>query len=190
MITWPWSKIEKVVPPPDGRPAIEDVYFDKEEGNLVATDGFVMAIVPVESEPQDTTGHIPLEAITAGRKQARKSRLYIEAHAERVKIVFNDGLDFPRSPLPYPDYKQIVPAYDPEDEEIACVTFDARCLMRLAEALCQAEDRAKKNSEHLGVTLTFHKDGVRPILVHPLWDNGRVRGRYGILMPMARHTQT
>lgn len=188
MITWPWSKIEKVVPTESRRPTIEDVWFDKEKGQLAATDGFTLAIIPVESQDGDVTGHIPMAAIKKGRKESGRSRLHIDAYPAHVEVAFNGQERFDRPDLPFPDYEQIVPLYDPDDEEIARVTLDARRLMQLAEALCQEENRAKKSNTRapstFGVTLTFRKGQPGPILVRPVHDNGKVKGRYGVIMPM------
>ncbi len=188
MITLPYSKIE-VVPPQDGEHlTLDDVWYDKEHQCLVAADGFIMVVVPVEAEESDTGGHIPLEAIKAARK-ATKGRAYLEADKDwRVSSPFVEDGQWERPTWPFPDYRQVVPV---ADEECVTVTLDARRLMQLAEALCEEENRAKrvngKNRDIFGVTLTFKPDGVSPILVYPLHEPNKPRGRFGIIMPMHKH---
>lgn len=189
MITLSYSKIE-VVPPADGeRLALDDVWYDEADKCLVAADGFILAVVPVEAEDSDEGGHVPLEAIKAARK-ATKGRAYLEAGDGLVSCPFSEGEEWERPGWPFPDYRQIVPT--PDDDYVR-VTLDARRLMQLAEALCEEENRAKrvngKNRDIFGVTLTFKPDGVSPVLVHPVHEPNRPKGRYGVIMPMHRREE-
>lgn len=187
MITLPYSKIE-VIPPQDGeRLTLMDVWYDEANRCLVAADGFMLAVVPVEADDCDVGGHVPLEAVKEARK--KKGRAYLLADEDFITLPFgDDGQRWTRPVWSFPDYRQIVPT---PDEEYVRVTFDARRLMQLAEALCQQENRANRkgavNHDAWGVTLTFKPDGVSPVLVHPQTDHGKVKGRYGVLMPMHRH---
>jgi hypothetical protein len=190
VITFPWSKIETVVPASGDRPTLEDVWFDKGKSQLVATDGFILAVIPVDSQEGDVEGHIPMDAIKEGRRKARDSRLYIGSKQATVWVEFNGEKEYERPDLPFPDYEQIVPSYNPDDDDVVQICLDARRLMQLAEALCQQQDRANKNGtkkyDAFGVTLTAKKGGICPILVHPIWDNGKRKGRYGVIMPMPK----
>lgn len=185
MITLPYSKIENAITVDESRPVLSDVWFDAGKGRLVAADGFILAVVPVETEDSDMGGHIPLEAVKEARRN--KGRAYLEAGEDYVTVPFNDDNRWTRPPWPFPDYDQIVPV---PDEEHVRITLDARRLMQLAEALCEEEHRAKRkgavNHDAWGITLTFKPDGVSPVLVHPLHEPNKPRGRYGVIMPMHR----
>jgi len=187
MITLPHSKIENVVTVDESRPVLSDVWFDQANQCLVAADGFILAVVPVEAEESDAGGHVPLEAVKEARK-ATKGRAYLEAKDGLVSLPFAEGREWERPGWPFPDYRQIVPDVD---EDCVRVTFDARRLMQLAEALCEEENCAKrpngKNRDIFGVTLTFKPDGVSPVLVHPLHEPNKPKGRFGVIMPMHRH---
>ena len=186
MITLPYSKIEVVPPRDGGRLTLDDVWYDEADKCLVAADGFILAVVPVEAEESDKGGHVPLEAVKSARKAA-KGRAYLEAGDGLVSCPFAGDKRWERPSWPFPDYRQIVPV---PDEEHVKVTLDARRLMQLAEALCEEENCAKrvngKNRDIFGVTLAFKPDGVSPVLVHPLHEPNKPKGRYGVIMPMHR----
>jgi len=118
LITWPWSKIERIPQNGADRPVLGDVYFEAGEdgeGLLVAADGFILAAIPVEQESEDVTGHIPLEAIKRGRKHYKSSRLHLSA-GQQIEFPYeDDGPRFMRYQGTFPDWHQIVPNYERDD---------------------------------------------------------------------------
>lgn len=195
MITIPYSKIEKVVGKNDGRPTLESVYFDAKTQTLRAADGFMAAVIPVDvthdddGELHDTTGHIPVDAFTTGRKLAKNSRLYLSAKPGHVNMPFSNSngmtAQWQRPPeMRFPDFSAITPDYDLDDDDTVSVTLDVSRLRQLADALLQNDDNVRKPTTTL-VCLTFSRSKPKKvILVEPFPDNGHIKGRFGLLMPV------
>lgn len=191
MITWPWSKIEGVTAEDKkDRPVLADVYFEvgeDGEGLLIAADGFILAVVPVEHGPEDTTGHIPVSVIEVGRRLFKRERLHIVADYEIVRLPPGaEKYARYRGSVSFPDWREVVPSYESADylekDDVVSVILDVRHLMRLAEALCQHEESNRK--PNYALRLTFHRDGDQPVFVEPIADEGKVKGRYGVIMPI------
>ncbi len=171
----PTLKIESATAKKDVRKCMESARLDVENQRLIATDGHILAIIPAEIDDGDTTGPISVEAI----KAARKSK------SERIKangsLVLDNKAEFPREDLgQYPDVDRVfkLGAADKRDESHIDVRFDARLLLRLAEAI------STSCKDSLGVQLSFTRrddgtiDDTAPILVF-----GKDGGK-GLLMPM------
>src|SRR5688500_20246250 len=80
------ARIEKLVYPRAdlGRDALKHVHIEQDGGGkavAVATDGRMLACVPVELEEGDTPGLVSTEALAQARKLARKGEMArLEAH--------------------------------------------------------------------------------------------------------------
>lgn len=110
---------------------------------LVATDGHVLAAVPIrlEEDPGKLSGPVSAEALTRARKLAKSAKVCeSDVKVSTVAYTFSDGSTAPRT-LPtegqeFPDWHQIVegtPTPDaPGSFELA---FDLSLLCNLAEAL-------------------------------------------------------
>lgn len=195
MITIPYSKIEKAVLPPDqGRAELAHVHFDAETQTLRAADGFIAAIIPVEitttdGQPDDKSGFIPVDAFKTGRKRAGRSRLYLDASDGIITMPFDNDdaatIQWKRPDAGYrfPDLDALTPNYDPDADDTVSIAFDAKLLATLAETLIQNDDNPRRPKE-AHVRLTFSREKQGPIHVTPIPDNGRVKGRFGLLMPV------
>jgi hypothetical protein len=171
MIRLPKARIENAAEPNNER--LADVYFDKENSRLVATDGIGMVVIPVESEDEDVGGRIPLWAI----KVARTVRGMLGLR-DRDKVIIESrrGTFDGERPTPgFPSTDRVMSQIE-AIEERAVISLDAERLFRLAEALLVDFDH--------GVTL--HIGGPRePILVKPYAKHHSDDGRFGALMPLA-----
>lgn len=167
-------KVEAIASSDASRYAIGEPYLDITDGKgtLVSTNGFALAMVPVEVMPDDVAGYVSEAALKAARKQARRN--------EPASVSLNgvatlaDGTTLPRhgtapADAHYPNWRQVVPKdYAPAALE---VMIDAELLLALAQAM------GAPNS----ITLSF-KDANSPILVRP----GAVcaeKDARGVLMP-------
>lgn len=176
------NEIEKACGTKDIRPCMNAPFLDVERKRLVASDGHIAAVVPVEIEAGDHTGGVPIEALKRARKACGRhsdASLKLNGRAE-----LDDG-----STMPRPDagvnlsdaIERISENMDAASTIELC--FDAGLLKRLADALCDAGDRNR------GVILTVRMDGDGKVIegamrVQPR--DGDANGRFGIIMPMRR----
>jgi len=79
------------------REVITNVQLDKENNCLVATDGKVLAIVPVETDTEDISGPISPEAFKSARKgiskkQKEDAEINIVCEQNELKAYNKNGL--------------------------------------------------------------------------------------------------
>lgn len=172
----PNVKIEGVSAPKDVRKAVRYPYFDKDASALVATNGHILAVVPVVSDPEDVSGWIPAEAFKAVRKQSVHCAREIKANGNIS--VPQSGQTFARPVMPdgaqFPDWQRIAKGVDMDRKPD--IALSAELLLKLAQAISE-------DPKH-GVSLTFARledggiDPCAPVLVRA------TGGAYGVLMPM------
>lgn len=135
---------------------------------MVATDGRMMAIVPVETTPDDTEGPLTPEQC----KLARTELLGVEA--DKTRVTCTDGRTLPRVTAEkagsYPNWRQVVPQKDrPVKFRVA---LDPALLLSLAQAIgVTKEDKI--------VILEF-QDEISPIVVKTI----KASTARGVLMPV------
>jgi len=166
-------KIEKAVANPkhEVRGMLTQPYLDVEHERIIASDGHIAAIVPVELlDPDDVSGYLSTEAIVAARKANRKQ----PELTANGSIVVKDGPQYQRPDLgKFPDIDRFVkkpPSRKPD------IVFDAELLYRLIQAL--SDTKSKR------VRIWLPKDGQSDsIIVEPAAATSTVPGAYGALMP-------
>lgn len=174
MIRIPDSKIEKAVAKEGVRTYLNAPYFTGE--GIVATNGHILAYVPVIHDDGEFAGHIPLDAF----KHARKAKLHdIELNNGNGNCAVA-GVQFPRVDLgKYPDWQQIAkaPLEVANASGATSITFDARLLWDLAQAI-------STNPRQPIVRLTFDasKPDYQKAAIHVLASRGD-DGAYGLIMP-------
>ncbi len=162
----------------DPRYYLREPWLDVDGKRLLATNGHAMVVIPVEVDPDDTTGTVPMEAVKAVRKVHKKDgHLLLEAaHANAY------GGRYPREECKYPDVDQIIEPL-PKGEGEADIVLDAKMLYDLAQALM-----ACKTTEAARVRLYFRKDEegtvdkTAAIRVVPMGLNCAADA-FGIIMP-------
>lgn len=144
---------------------LRDAYLDVEKNRVLATDGYVAAIVPVEIEAGDTSGYIPTEALTQARKATAKK-------ADAIALMCNgsvtlpDNRTFPRENLgTFPNVDLVIPK--PETRNFT-TGLDVKLLVKLADAL---------GTDYLDLSYDTTSP-YGPILVTPHSKQGT-----GVLMP-------
>ena len=197
MIIDPKYKIHLAAAKSDAsRPTLESVYVHRRattgEPVAVATDGHILAIVPVEPsrvpETEDELPEIPAagepgilippDAIKhAGKKDNHGLLLVSTADTPgHVSTVDGRGWALPAvdPARPFPAYENVVPQIDRPVK--FRVSFDARLLSRLADAI---------GADKGAVTLEFGAGEFDAIRVLPIDKDGkRVIDGEGVLMPM------
>lgn len=148
-------------------------------GKLVATNGRMLAVIPVELNEHDKEEWVNVEALSLARKAVRKG--------ESVNITLNDqaeiagsGIKMKRSAHDleaesdkYPNWRQVIPQAE-ETDTVVC--FDAELLVQLVAAIGTR-----------GVQMRIPKGSLGCITIEPITDEhiapANVNAR-GYLMPM------
>lgn len=119
------------------RSAICEPFLDvtNAKGTLVATDGRMLAMLPVEIETADDAGYVSAAVLKEARKQAaRDGTTYAELSAS-AKLP--NGATMPRTETQagekYPNWRQVVPAK--HDAPVVEIALDAWRLWQLAQAM-------------------------------------------------------
>jgi len=201
-------KIESAACPDSVRFVLTEPYLDVQTaadgartGQLVATDGMIMAIVPVVLDEHDTSGWVGIAPLQAARKSAGSKR--------PTELVANSAAQFagctmPRSsvwppavapvilpgdtaPIPpnFPNWRQVLV---PSSSDDILVTFDMALLVRLAKAI-GAEAVTLAIPRNAFETPTVDHPDRNPnavcgaMAVRPAGD-AKGSGAHGVLMPM------
>lgn len=153
------------------RPALQMILVTKR--HAVATDGKILAVVPIETEKEDAFGYLPPKVLTAARKVDKKQD-EIEIRANGA-FILSDGTSFPRPDDElvgsYPKLAGVVSVI--REPEIFSVAFDASLLSDLCSALGTSE-----------VTLSFADGDRKAIRVRPTKVDEE--GPWGLLMPQRK----
>lgn len=167
------NEIERAAAKGDIRPYMNHVHLDAAAQRLVATNGHILAVVPVEVEEGDTAGPIPAEAFPAARKAAGSH--FEPAMQANGSVVLQNGATMPRPSAadigPFPAWEKLVERFQPSG---VSVTFNAELLYELARAL------TPKGSKY-GRVITLHLSASEP-------DKSAMKveganGAFGLLMP-------
>lgn len=159
------------------KPHFSEPYLDKENNRMLASNGFIIASVPVEVEEGDDDGHIPVDALIAARKKATKQKsetIVVDASDAALKIHYE-----PDSRLAMGKPKNMDNVMRNRGPERHTITLDANYLLNLAKAI---------NYRGGGTAVTLHlpQDPRSAVLVTPLnFEENKARNdAYGILMPI------
>jgi DNA polymerase III sliding clamp (beta) subunit (PCNA family) len=169
-------KIEKAASKDFAREVLNYVLIDTQDGesNAIATNGKMLAIVPVTICEGDHFGKgklIALKALTEARKQAKQ--------AKESTIGLNGAATMPDGatyPVPeylqadkYPNWRQIVP--DNHSVEYMTVRFDAKLLFELSQAIGAVNN-------HVTLKIPVNAPPMQPLVIEE-----KTTGAKGILMP-------
>lgn len=182
MIIYPDTKIEAASDPKHVTPCLTDPYLDLEHSAIVATQGHILAVLPVTVDGDgDTPGPVPAAALKAARSRSNKRDDGMRALTLNGKASTSDSDHARADAGTFPDWQRVIPA--PESAGFT-VCLDARLIARLADAL---HDRGNGPQ---GLRFTFQEtdgkpDGTLAIKVEPVGKTAGVEDRIGVIMPMA-----
>jgi hypothetical protein len=149
-----------------GRYSIENPFLDRSESGdvMIATDGRILAIVPVECTPEDDQGPVPRECL----KDARK----FGVNCNGVAAV-PGGASYPRPDATFPDWRAVMPDF--KGKKTVRLGIDAALLKRLADAIGTEK-----------VNLEFPVDEssdcvIEPLTVRPAGFSDKAA--HGVIMP-------
>ncbi|MHA2428650.1 MAG: hypothetical protein ACXADB_11565 [Candidatus Hermodarchaeia archaeon] len=187
----------------DMRPALTCVNFIRKEdvtecdielvgadnGIAVATDGYMLVVVPVEFEDDDVPGLVPAEIVKQAAKESKKfkniynGRTHIQLGEDTVTIPFQ--VQMPRGIVDmglYPDVWPIVPKEIPTvepDNARSNLALDMSLLLRLGKALGKPPVRNKSAN----VVINFNGKKYEPYYVQ-LTNHEYKVAPFGLLMPI------
>ena len=165
-------KLEKAASTDQIRHFITEPYLDVDNSLIVATNGHIMAVCPVELDEGDTSGYVSSECIKAGIKASPVTKrtdktANIKANGS---LVLDNNQTFPRPELgTFPDYKRVLP--DPSKAEMV-ISLDAKLLKDLADAI---------NTPGSSVIKLHIKDNKTAFYV----ESDKNSECYGVIMPCA-----
>jgi hypothetical protein len=148
-------KIELAASSDETRHAITEPYLDMtNEPVMVACNGMMLVIVPVETSEHDKQGCVTGEALKAMRKVKFNSEMTCNG-----QLSVKDGPSFPRPDKgQYPNWRQVVPAKDREVK--FSVGLNARALWELAQAMGCETVRLEFLDNMTGITVIPTNSGT------------------------------
>lgn len=171
----PNTEIEMAVARGDIRKYVNHAHLDVEKGRMVATDGKILAVVPVETDENDTTGPITLDAIKAARKGPLKQQATIIANDSLRVPMVGLSMDRPTDIGTFPDIDR--PLNAARDGRLGpSICFDHELLYDLGRAL------TAKGAKYRGVRVYLPACAGGLSLVEP--SGVGTDGPVGVLMPM------
>lgn len=171
----PNTEIEMAVAKNDIRKYLNHAHLDVEKGRMIATDGKILAVVPVETDEEDTTGPVSLDAIKAARKGPKKSEATVIANGSLRVPMQGLTMDRPTDLGTFPDVDR--PLNMARDGRLGpSICFDPALLADLGRAL------TRKDSDYRGVRVYLPASGGGSMLVEPC--HVGTDGPVGVLMPM------
>lgn len=177
------AKIEKCVSTDETRYVLTQPYLDIRDGEarMVATDGRCMAVVPVDVDASDVSGHVPAESLKTARKVWGKLTLNTLAVGEASVSVGDYQWKRPVDMGKFPDWRNVIPNPEKDRTETLRVGINPEYLARVAEAI--GTDR------HVVLEIPVETQGrykgqvLNAIVVRPS-DKGAVKGAFGLVMPV------
>lgn len=170
------------------RPNLANLHLDVETKRLVATNGHVLAVVPVtelDSAPgpvaKDTTGYVAPAVLKQARKVTPKAFDVAVVSAARDHV-FVDGSTMPRtdaSGAKFPPWQQVVPSYKRGDAGTITIGISAKYLLDMAKAI--GAD-AKKNYQ-VAVTIALPAKGAKEVLAPYVVTVSNDAEAFAVIMP-------
>jgi len=135
IIDWASAQIHEVASKDDTRYVLKGIYIDAEDKKIVATDGCVIASLPIKECSGDVNGIVPTEAwkrLLQDHKRNRATEIRFtlsEKHIEwdwcgKAELIVGK----------YPSYKQVIPG-ESAHKDLLEVGLDPDLLLRAVKAL-------------------------------------------------------
>lgn len=158
----PIQKLEKMVSKNPLRSSMNHCHLDAEKGNLVATNGKALVMIPVEIDDGDTSGAVSTAGLKAARRDKKGDRSLSVNGNESIKTGPDAGKTFPRPEAgTFPNYNAVLP-------DKGKAKFSISLSAELLEMVCAAikgGDRSVSGEENF-TRLTFHfKDSKSGVLI-------------------------
>lgn len=166
----PRQRVEAAVSADETRYVLQNVNLV--EDKLIATDGRIMAVVPVEREEGDVDGMISKEAMNAARGSTKKSLKLSRRFAKATRCGVTQLFDR-ETEARFPDWKEVQRKPD-APPAIVKIGINPNLLMKLYKAL----HRYPESKDGICVLEIFSEKDAFRVTCH-----GETEGAFGLLMP-------
>ena len=129
----PEAKIELAADPD----TLNAVKLDVEHKRIMATNGYILAVLPCEVSPEDHSALISLESIKqmrAMQKRAKSVPIEIRTNGKAVVTGPGESAEFELTTGQFPNVDMVIPKGEAYDGPCT-IAFNVDLLMRLAKAL-------------------------------------------------------
>jgi hypothetical protein len=155
------------------------VWYDVENGRLVATNGHALVIAAVAPGAEDVTGVLTVEAIQYARLLSRKTTSMASFDCMASEFRFSDGTRMRRLQSEFPDYAAIVPQVSGPPT----VTFNPELLAQIVAAFPKQELGKKGvNPGSISLWVVPNEDPTKP---SPIFVRAHYSGGVAVLMPVS-----
>lgn len=150
-------KIEKAASTDETRLSLMDPRLDLQDKKgpvMVATDGKILAVIPVTVDEKDVAGMVPIEALLCGRKAGKvlgQTQLLLEK--DTAKEAMTSATYRRSSDLSYPNWRQVIPNSARSEVKLS---FDIRLLAKLANAIGVGAGTGKGKGDGGDGIITLH----------------------------------
>lgn len=177
------AKIEQCVSNDKTRYTLTQPYLDirKGEAHVIATDGRCMAVVPVDVDSSDVSGHVPVESLKTARKKVW-GKLTMGSLAVGESTISAGDYTWKRPDLgKFPDWRDVIPNPEKDRTETLRLGINPEFLQRVAEAI--------GTNGHVVLEIPVESQGrykgqvLNAIVVRPS-DKGAVPGAFGLVLPV------
>jgi hypothetical protein len=167
-------KIKLATSNDDSMPHLFHPFIDKKNSVMVATDGRVIAVVPVELSEKDCDGYVSKESTVGGSDVSVRKRHTVLSTDRRTTVIPRPSV---QGTVPY---EQVIPTLRPGDSSTFTVCLNPSLLMNLAKAI------GSKNSVVLSFKVCEASEiYIDPILIIPPDSSNKA---IGAMMPI-RHNR-
>ena len=171
----PVGKIEQAASTEESRCTLKAVKLDVENKRMMATDGHILAIVPVEVDATDHSGLLSVDSMKQIRAMQRRSKsipVNIAVNGKATATGKSETSEFELVTGQFPNVDAVIPTGE-KYEGPATVCFNVDLLVRLAKAL--GADEAHQGT----IVQLWIKDASSPVLVKTSENPEAI----GVLMP-------
>lgn len=163
-------QIEQAASIDETRLSMQNLYFEKQaqDGVIVATDGRILAVIPIKASEVEKSGYVNKQALIDGRKVIPKAFGSIEVKIGKETTLVHNSAQYPiDQDLRFPNWQQVIP----KKGDIQ-ITFNPVLFAKLVKAM------GIKKGESITLGISKKGNGMGPIRVDT------ENGAFGALMPM------
>ena len=152
----PNNKIEACVSQGKGRYSTDTVKLDVAAKKLVATDGHILAAVPVQIDETDHSGLLGVHVVKAVRNMAKREKFNptVSVNGSINVIGVNEKAEYATAEGTFPNWENAIPKVKGKPT----ISFDVNLLVRLADAL--RSGAGTKGVKHVSLWIRNDVDAI------------------------------
>lgn len=178
---FPTNKIEAAVSPEQSRYTINAVKLDVANKKLVATDGHILAAVPVEVDAEDHSALIGIDAIKSIRDIAKRDKVVPAVNVNGKIEVVGLGTRAEHATVEgsFPDYERVIPHIEGKPT----ISFDVNLLVRLVDAL-RSEPGKKNGCKRVSLWIQDESHAIVVKAMRPSDSSTHYEESVGVMLPV------